>query len=232
MTEMYRYPEAIISGAALEAALDDPALRIYDCTFYLDYEEGTGRPYSVRSGREDWLAGHVPGAAHLDLQGDFSDPGAPTSFMHLTPAATAEAFARAGIGEGARVVLYSRGSPNRATRFWWMLRWIGFDSAAILDGGMDLWEAEGRPLATGEAAYPAARLTAQVRAGLWADKAEVLAAIGSGAVCTLNALDADLHSGANPRYGRAGRIPGSTNVPSSALIDARTMRLVAPEAAA
>lgn len=228
MAAAYQHPDAIISGAELQQALGDPNLRIYDCTFYLDYEEGTGRPYSVRSGLADWQAGHIPGSIHLDLQGDFSDQSAPTSFMHLSAEATAAAFARHGVAEDTRVVLYSRGSPNRATRFWWMMRWIGFDKAAILDGGMDLWQAEGRPVDTAETSYPEGVLTARERLGLWADKAEMLAAIGAGDVCMLNALEADLHSGANPRYGRSGRIPGSTNVPSVALIDPATKRLVAP----
>ena len=138
----YQHPEAIISTAELAGILEDPNLRIFDCTFYLDYEQGTGRPYSVRSGYNDWLKGHIPGSVHLDLQADFSDQDAPTKFMHLSPIRTAMAFARHGVAQGTKVVLYSRGSPNRATRFWWLLRWIGFDNVAILDGGMDLWEAE------------------------------------------------------------------------------------------
>jgi thiosulfate/3-mercaptopyruvate sulfurtransferase len=150
MTETWRHPEAIVSGDWLEAHLDDPNLRIYDCTTYLRYEEGTGRPYRVESGRADWAGGHIPGAMHLDLQAEFSDENAPTNFMRLSPEATAAAFARHGVGDGTRVILYSRKSPQWATRFWWMLRWIGFDNAAVLDGGMDRWEAEGRPGAMAE----------------------------------------------------------------------------------
>ena len=91
MTEIWRHPEAIVCGEWLEAHLRDPNLRIYDCTTYLRYEEGTGRPYRVESGRADWKAGHIPGAMHLDLQADFSDDGAPTRFMWLPPEATAAA---------------------------------------------------------------------------------------------------------------------------------------------
>ncbi|MEM7056748.1 MAG: rhodanese-like domain-containing protein [Pseudomonadota bacterium] len=227
----YLYPDAILSTADLAEMLEDPDLRIYDCTFYLHYEEGTGRPYTVCSGRPDWEKGRIPGSMHLDLQEDFSDQDAPTKFMHLSAEATLAAFARHGVGQDTRVVLYSRGSPNRATRFWWMLRWIGFDNAAILDGGMDLWEAEGRPISTETTSYPAGSLTARERSGLWADKDEMLAAIGNGAVCSLNALDETMHSGENPRYGRPGRIPGSTNVPSANLIDTSQQFLPAAQAA-
>jgi thiosulfate/3-mercaptopyruvate sulfurtransferase len=232
MGETWRHPEAIVSGDWLEAHLGDPALRIYDCTTYLRYEEGTGRPYRVESGRADWAAGHIPGSQHLDLQADFSDDAAPTRFMRLSPQAVADAFARHGVGEGSRVVLYARGNPQWATRFWWMLRWIGFDNAAVLDGGWDLWEAEGRPVSTDDTPYPPGRLTARERPGLFVGKDEMAAAMGDAAACSINALSPDLHSGANPRYGRPGRIPGSSNVPAGALIDPETKRFVAPEAAA
>ena len=232
MTHSWRRPEAIVDGASLQARLGDPDLRIYDCTVYLRYEENTGRPYRVESGRADYETGHIPGARFLDLQAELSQDDAPTRFMRLPPQALTDAFARAGVSEGTQVVLYSRGTPQWATRVWWLLRWIGFDDAAILDGGFDLWEAEGRPVSTEPADYPAGALTARERPGLFVGKAEMLAAIGDGAVCSLNALSPDLHSGENPRYGRPGRIPGSTNVPAASLVDPATKRLVSPDAAA
>ncbi len=219
MAEAWRHSDSIVSGTWLEANLGDPRLRIYDCTTYLRYEEGTGRPYRVESGKTDWETGHIPGSVYLDLQADFSDDAAPTRFMRLSPEATANAFARFGISPETRVILYARKSPQWATRFWWMLRWIGFDNAAVLDGGMDAWEAEGRPVTTGVSNYPPASLSASPRPGLFVGKEEMLAAIGDSAVCSLNALDASLHSGENARYGRPGRIPGSTGVPAATLID-------------
>ena len=226
------HPEALIDGATLQSRLDDPALRIYDCTTYLRYEEGTGRPYRIEPGLKDWEEGHIPGARFLDLQGELSRQDAPTSFMRLSPEETAQAFARAGVTEGCKVVLYSRFTPQWATRVWWLLRWIGFDDAAILDGGIETWQAEGRPISTDAVTSPMGHLEARPRPDLFADKDEVRDAIGNGAVCTLNALSPDIHSGENPRYGRPGRIPGSTNVPATGLIDPETKKLVAPEIAA
>jgi len=227
MTETtYRHPEALVTSDWLEANLADPSLRIYDCTFYLHYEEGTGRPYGVESGRADFDKGHVPGAGFLDLQGDFSDEGAPTNFMRLSPDATAAAFARRGVADGTRVILYSRGSPTRATRFWWMLRWLGFDNAALLDGGMDKWTADGRAISTQTRECAPGNLTANPRPNLFVGKSEMLAAIGDGASCSLNALDAAMHSGGNARYGRPGHIPGSTNVPAGSLVNPKTMEIL------
>ena len=90
------------------------------------------------------------------------------------------AFGRHGVGEGARVVLYSIGSMMWATRFWWMLRSLGFDGAAVLDGGFDKWKAEGRPTESGAAAgLSAGAFKARPRPGLFVDKRAVLGATGS-----------------------------------------------------
>jgi thiosulfate/3-mercaptopyruvate sulfurtransferase len=222
----YLHPEALVSGEWLERHLDDPGLRVYDCTTYLAYEVGTGKPYTVVSGRADYEAGHIPGSVYLDLQADFSVEPSPYSFTLPAPEVAAKAFERHGVGVGTRVVLYSRKAMHWATRFWWMLRWLGFDDAALLDGGFDRWQADGRPVSTEPGAYPAGRLTARPRPGLFVGKDAVLAAIGDEAVCTINALAPDLHSGENARYGRPGRIPGSVNVPATAQVNPETLELL------
>ena len=144
----------------------------------------------------------------------------------------ADAFARHGVGDGTRVVLLSRESMNWATRFWWMLRWLGFDDAAVLDGGYEKWIADGRAVSTGPCAYPPGTLSVAPRPGLFVGKDAVLAAIGRSDTCTLNALTPDLHAGENPRYGRPGRVPGSVNVPAPSLLDGRTMEVLDGEAVA
>ena len=232
MTDKWMHPELIGQGSWLEANLSDPNLRIFDCTTYLRYEVGTGRPYRVESGRADWEKGHIPGSTYLDLQGDFSDSDAPTRFMRLSSEDTAAAFARFGVDASSRVILYSRGGPQWATRFWWMLRWIGFDNAAILDGGMESWMSEGRAVTKEVANYPPGELVARPRPELFVEKDAMLASIDDKSVCSLNALTADIHSGENPRYGRPGHIPGSKNVPFSALIDLETKALLPPQIAA
>jgi len=228
----YRYPEAVVGTQWLEDHLADPSLRIFDCTTYLHYEAGTGRPYTVVSGRADYDSGHIPGSAFIDLQGELSDSDSPYRFTLLPPDELAARFGRLGIGEGTRAILYTRDTIQWSTRVWWMLRYIGFDNAAILDGGWTKWALEGRPVSTDSVAYPPARCVARPRAAVFVGKEAVKAAIGDRAVCTINALSPDLHSGENPRYGRPGRIPGSVNVPARALLDPRTLELPAPAEAA
>ena len=213
MPARYAHPEAIVETSWLADHLRDPALRVFDCTTYLRYETGTGRPYRIESGRADYEAAHVPGSAFLDLQGALSDTSSPFNFTMPAPEDLAVRLAAKGIGDASRVVLYARKNLQWATRIWWMLRAIGFDNAAVLNGGFDRWEAEGRPTESGTRDYAPATLTARPRPGLFVGREEVRAAIGDPAICTINALAPDLHSGENPRYGRPGRIPGSVNVP-------------------
>lgn len=225
----YAHPEAIVSTDWLAENLSDKSLRVFDCTTYLIYETGTGRPYRVESGRADYGKGHIPGSGFLDLQGELSDTKAKTNFMMPAAEDLAARFAARGIGEGTRVVLYARKNLQWATRVWWMLRAIGFDNAAILDGGFDKWAAEGRPLETAETRYPPARLMARPRPALFVGKDEMRTAIGDASVCSINALAPDLHKGENDRYGRPGRIPGSVNVPALALQKPGTLTLKSPK---
>jgi len=198
----------------------DEDLRVFECTTYLRAPEpGVEAPYRVESGRADFEQGHIPRAAFLDLQAELSDNTSPSHlrFTMPRPEELVDTLGRRGVGDGTRVVLYARGAAQWATRVWWMMRAIGFDNAAILDGGWEKWTAEERPQSTEEATYPPAVLTAKPRPSCFADKDEVKAAIGDGGSCTINALSADLHTGETNRYGRPGRIPGSVNVPAAGL---------------
>ena len=112
----------LITTAELAAILDQPDLRLFDCTTYLEYQpEGSGVPYIAVPGRQTFAAGHIPGADFLDLQGEFSEPDIELRFMMPDIAQLEAAFGRHGVGTDSRVVLYSIGTPMWATRFWWML---------------------------------------------------------------------------------------------------------------
>ena len=235
MAGTMREPHALIDTEALARALDQGAIRIFDCTTYLEpTPPGSEDPYVVVSGRTTFEAAHIPGADFLDLQGEFSDSATRLRFMMPDVAALEAAFGRHGIGDGARVVLYSIGSMMWATRFWWMLTSLGFDGAAVLDGGLDKWRAEGRPVEAGPTkGYPPARFVAKPRPGRFVDKHAVLAAIGNPGTVTVNALGPQFHRGLEPsRYGRPGRVPGSVNVPAASLVDPQTKAFVPLDAAA
>jgi thiosulfate/3-mercaptopyruvate sulfurtransferase len=218
-----REPGALISTGELAAIVGEPSVRVYDCTTYLEPPPpGSDDPYVAVPGRHTFETAHIPGADFLDLQGEFSDPATRLRFMMPAAAQLEAAFGRHGVGEGVRVVLYSIGTMMWATRFWWMLRSLGFDGAAVLDGGLDKWKAEGRPVESGAArGYPPARFTARPRPGFFVDKRAVLAATREPRTVIVNALGPQFHRGLEPsRYGRPGRIPGSVNVPAVTLVDA------------
>jgi thiosulfate/3-mercaptopyruvate sulfurtransferase len=225
----YTNPTAIVETEWLANNLNDSHLRIFDCTTFLHDETGAHRPYRVESGRAEYEKGHIRGSAFLDLQGELSDGSSKLWFTVLDVDTLAARFAAKGIGAGTRVILYSRKRMQWATRIWWMLRYVGFDYAAILNGGFDKWTAEGRPTETTETRYPPATLIAKPRPELFIGKEDVKAAIGDARACTINALAPDLHRGDNPRYGRPGRVPGSVNVPALSLVNETSLTLKSPD---
>ena len=221
---MTGHSAGLISTEELARRQGAPGLRVFDCTTYL--KPGSDGRYIAESGRANYDKGHIPGAAFLDLQADFSEKSSALRFTLPPLEELTRAFAAKGVGHGTFVVLYSHASPVWASRFWWMLRAVGFDEAAILDGGLDKWKAEGRPLATEATTYPPATLTLRARPGIFVGKEAVKSAIGDAGTLTLNALSADQHSGkGGVAYGRAGRIAGSSCVPAQSLLGAdKTLR--------
>ncbi len=215
--------EALVSTEELADELGGDDLRIFDCTVFLR-RLGDGR-VEIEPGRAEFEAGHIPGSAFLDHASELSDTDSPLRFTALQPEALAAAAAARGIGDGTRVVLYDRAVNMWATRVWWLLRSIGFDDAAVLDGGWRAWTADGREQATGPGtAYPPTDLTAAPRAGLIVGRREVEAAIADDEVCLVNALSPEVHDGSDTTYGRPGHIPSSTNVYAVSLVDPETHR--------
>lgn len=214
----FKHPQYLVETDWLAAHLNDSDIRVMDCTAF-NRPDGSGG-IRAESGRDSWADEHIPGSGHADLVNDLSDKDA--SFRYMMP--PVEQFARVmsgyGIGASTRPVLYDTTTGSWATRIWWMLRAVGFDDAYVLNGGLRKWKAEGRPVTTEPSTYPPAIFHAKPRAGLFADKAEVLAALGQGPACVLNALSEEQHLGSGgANYGRAGRITGSVNVPAGDLMD-------------
>lgn len=214
----YARPEYLVETAWLADHLDDPDLRLYDCSVDMTYAAGQG--YTVKNGRAGYEAGHIPGAAFIDLLDEFADKAAPTRFMLPPPAQFVRQAGGYGIGDGVRVVLYNRGPTWWSTRMWWNLKAHGFDNAAVLNGGFDAWTKEGRPVEQGSRRYPARSFTSRWRPGLIVGKEDVLDAIADPGAVLINGLSRELHSGQQVNYGRPGHIKRSVNVPARELLDA------------
>ena len=218
----FTHPEYLVSTDWLADHLEAPDVRVFESTVFLRPREGGG--YRVESGRAEYDSGHIPGAGFLDLQGDFSDNDQRLRFMMPSAEAFAEAAGRHGISEDSTLVLYDRLGSMWAARLWWMFRSMGCTGAVVLDGGWRRWSDEGRAVSTEAAIYAPTSFAPSEDAARFADLAEVQAFVESGGSCLINALGRDQHSGADEgrTYGRAGHIPGSTNVPAMELIDADT----------
>ena len=207
----------LVTTEWLSQHLDDPDLVVLDCTVRVE-PDGTGGFRSV-SGRSGYDEGHIPTAGFADLMSDLSDNDSPYQFSLPTPEEFSAAMGALGVGDHSRVVLYDTNMSVWAARVWWMLRWIGHDRVALLDGGLKAWTDEGRPLSSEPASRPAQKLTATPRPELIADDDEVFAAIDNDAVNLIDALPPSHFRGDMVMYERSGHIPGASNVPSSGLLD-------------
>ena len=221
-----RDPNALITTAQLEALLNTPNLRLYDCTTTtVPPPPGVDAPYVAVSGRPAFEQAHIPGADYLDIQAEFSDNTTPLRFMLADLATLEAAFARHGLGtnSGHKIVLYSANNMWMSTRFWWMLRALGVD-ATVLDGGFDKWRAENRPTESGPPkGYSPATFRATPRPSLFGNRHDVLAGMQAPNTVIVNALGDELFRGSAPsRYGRPGRIPGSVQVSAATLIEPTT----------
>ena len=209
--------DSLVTTQWLSEHLDDPDIVVLDCTVVVQpNEDGT---FDAVNGRSSYESGHIPSAGFADLLGDLADPDAEIQYALPTPEEFAAAMSRLGVSDESRVVLYDSMGSNWAARVWWMLRWIGFDRAALLDGGLGAWTAEGRELSTEPVQRPAGNLTVAVRPHLIADREEVLAAIDDDSVVIVDAMPEPHYRGEMAMYARPGHIPTAVNISVMGLSD-------------
>ncbi|MGW6571143.1 sulfurtransferase [Streptomyces sp. NPDC054945] len=169
-------------------------------------------------------AHRIPGARPFDLDGDLSDHTAPAP--HTMPGAPefTEAMRSLGVEDRDTVVVYDGAGIYSSARAWWMLRAMGFDRAAVLDGGLPAWTAAGLPVEAAAPTYggPRGSFTARPRAGLLVDSATVARALTDPAATVLDARTRERFAGTapEPRPGlRGGHMPGALNLPFAELQD-------------
>ena len=168
-------------------------------------------------GLEQYQSGHLPGAVFLDLERDLSSPVRDDRVGGRHPLPNPEKLAQKlsnlGIGDSSFVVFYddpSSGQGFYAAHGWWLLRWLGHDSVAVLDGGIPAWLEAGGKLETGETSTLNAVFTTRVRPDMVADAAQV--ASRSSSVALLDSRAAPRYRGeVEPLDWKAGHIPGAVN---------------------
>jgi thiosulfate/3-mercaptopyruvate sulfurtransferase len=200
--------ESLVSTEWLAEHLGEPDLVVVDSSWHM--------PASGRSGREEYLKSHIPGACFLDIDAvsDRSNPA-----PHMLPSAQdfAAAMERLGVGRGDRVVVYDNSPTRNAARGWFMLRHFGAEQVAILDGGFQKWLAEGRPTESGKPGPREASFEPQENRAEIATKQELLSGHHDA---LLDARGRGRFEGSepDPRPGIApGHIPGARNLPFGSL---------------
>jgi thiosulfate/3-mercaptopyruvate sulfurtransferase len=194
----------IIATDILAAHLDRDWV-IVDCRFDLQNEQW---------GREQYLTSHVPGAVYASLSHDMAGPRTGSNGRHPLPSidALSATLGRFGITRGAQVVAYDQDSGMYASRLWWLLRYVGHDAVAVLDGGWAKWIREGRRVSRGDVIRPPATFVAAPRPEMSVSVDEVRAQLGNQMTLLVDARAPERYEGQIEPIDRVpGHIPGAVN---------------------
>lgn len=198
-------PEILVSPERLQQLIIAGDCLVVDCRFDLS---------NVEKGRNDWLAGHIPGAHYAHLDDDLAAPVTPRSGRHPLPETSAFAQFLASLGwtEGQLVLACDEGSNALAGRMWWLMRYFG-QPAALLDGGLAAWQEAGLPLESGPVESPPAPVPRlQANTSMAVSSEQVLENLESKADIVLDARSPERFSGQiEPLDTKGGHIPDSVN---------------------
>ena len=211
----------IVTSEWLSAHLSDPTIKILDCTTYM-LAQPVG-PSKIESGRAQYLKGHIPGAQHVCMEQDFSEPGARFAFTAPNPDTFNRLMQRLGINHDDHVVLYGHQQMSVVTRIWFVMHAMGHQKISILNGGLALWVKSGFELSDQLPAVKTSHYKAVPRVERLADITQVSEAITDPQKVLLNALKKEQFLGTGgAHYGRPGRIPNSVSWPATDLYDPQT----------
>jgi len=195
----------LVSAAELARHLDDSSWVVVDCRFDLS---------NPASGREAYVAGHIPGARYAHLDEDLSSPITPRTGRHPLPGVEpmATTLCRWGIDATTQVVAYDAGNGAYASRLWWLVRWLGSDRVAVLDGGFKAWTDAGLRVTTDLPAVSPARFTASPRSDMLVDAAAVGRHAADPSWRVVDARAPERYAGdVEPLDTKAGHVPGARN---------------------
>lgn len=206
--------DTLVDTETLARHLEHPDWPVFDCRFDLADPE---------AGERAWQAGHVPGAAYAHLERELSGPVRSHTGRHPLPDPheCAEWLGRNGVGPGVQVVVYDDCGGAFAARLWWLLRWLGHESVAVLDGGWQAWLAEKRPVGTQPPQTRPRTFPPRLREEMRIDVDGVLAiAEGRQSGWILDARAPERFQGREePIDPVAGHIPGALNLPFQENLD-------------
>lgn len=193
---------------ALNARAHEAGIVVVDCRFTLK---------DPAAGRAAYAAAHIPGALYLDLDQDLAAVRTATSGRHPLPAVSTfvATLGRCGVTRTSQVVAYDDAGGVYASRLWWLLRWLGHDAVAVLDGGLQAWQAAGLPLtADVRPAMMCAYGSPLTNDRLWHDTPSVVAMVADESAVLIDARGPTRYRGETEPFDPvAGHIPGALNHP-------------------
>ncbi len=203
----------VVSTEWLAANLGRADLLVFDCTKYLPNQPGDPKA--------EFLERHLPGARYFDID-DISDKDTDLPHMVPAPGLFRKKMEALGVSNESFLVFYDNNALGWSCRGWWMMGTFGHDKAAVLDGGLKKWIAEGRALESGQSpARAPGSFRPDYRARRVRGIGDVLGNIASGDELVLDARAAGRFKAEvpEPRAGmRSGHIPGSANLPYADLL--------------
>jgi thiosulfate/3-mercaptopyruvate sulfurtransferase len=221
--------DLLVEPEWLKTRLGQDNIRVLDATTHMIAQPvGSSK---IVSGLSDFLEGHIPGASHVDMATDLSDPDGPYPFTMLDSNQFAALMQRLGIKPSDHVVLYGRSAMSTITRAWAVLHVNGHEKVSILNGGWSAWVNAGGLVSTENPDIkPSVYEVRQPRFEHIVGLEEVRAVAKQAPQTLVNALTRVQFTGSGgPHYGRVGRIPGSANVPARELFDLKTNRFVSAD---
>lgn len=197
----------LITTGDLAQHLDDSDFAIVDCRFALE---------DPSRGEREYAAQHIRGAAYAHLDRDLSGPKSGRNGRHPLPSSEAlvHTFSTLGINARTQVVAYGAETDMFPARLWWLLRWMGHDRVAVLDGGINQWIAENRPVRSGVETRSAAQFTGAPHPELLVDAEAVARLAHDRDWRVIDARAPERFRGdVEPIDKAAGHIPGAVNAP-------------------
>ena len=194
----------LVSCTTLAEHLKDPAWRVFDCRHLLS---------DVTYGEKSYAEGHLPGAFFMHLDRDLSSPMNGTNGRHPLPdpQTLAHKLGAAGVSRETQVVVYDDAGGMIAGRLWWLLRWLGHERVALLDGGIKQWIKEGRALSTEVPHSTHAELDVNLHDWVVTTD-DVLSNLDQQSFCVVDARGPDRFRGENETIDPVGgHIPGARN---------------------
>ncbi len=207
--------KTLISTHDLTDYIDNTDWVIVDCRFDLA---------DASWGKRQYLESHIPGAVYAHLNSDLASPVIPgATGRHPLPDIdeVAKKLSAWGIDQLTQVIVYDQDSGMFAARLWWLLRWLGHEKVAVLDGGWQKWKRDGLPVQNEIPAKEPATFIPRLQTGLIADVDDVIACQNNPNQKLLDARSADRFRGENETLDPiAGHIPGAISVPLMDNLDA------------